>query len=221
MPRFDLEYTFQFFKHFQMHVENFEQISTARKDFYSNYGIHVSFSEVYQGYRHSHKVFSIYNMNSKQKSWYSDFETMVSDVTTKGKNLIISMPRNLKRHKVILQNNAYRRIMKQKIGFYPIVKYSPYGQHVIRLHVVGGFTKEPQLVKQIATILNNFEEIDGDIQHLMTENANYRIIHRPPETIFFIYRKIDDLEMVLTNLRFAGITISKNVEIYTTEEFYE
>jgi hypothetical protein len=223
MQKSNIEYIEMFFKHFDIDTKSIRDVSSARDEFYSRYGIKISICEIYKGFKYSSKVFNIENVTTFKKVWYADFNVFLSNIAKhKESTLILAMPRNRTWHDIILRNNKYRTEMKKILGFYPEVRFSPYEtQHVIKFGV-SGFKVMPELVRQVATILNRFEE-PADVHWItmLKGNENYKIDMTPTRTSFHLYGKVKDLNILLTSLRFAGIKIEGKVEILTTEETYD
>lgn len=214
MQKLDYDYISLLFRHFDIEVNSIQDVSSARHKLFQKNNINISFSEIYKSFKYSDNVFNFYNPITKEKIWYKNFDDLLVKLDKENNStLLISMPRNATRHEVLLKNNKHRIDMKNILGYYPEVRYSPFGQPITRLHVSDFNFDDKESVYQIASILNNFDEIDKSSPH---GNDTYKI---STKGFLNLYGKIKDFEMLLTNLRFAGIRLTK-VEILTTEDYY-
>ena len=225
MQKSEIEYINKFFNHFGIEIYSIQDISVARDEFFSKYGIMVSFSEIYRGHRYTDKVFSIHDvMASGEKFWFSDFDELLENVLKfQNSKLLITMPRNLSNHQILIKNNEYRKELKKLFGYYPEVKCSPYFKPVITCEFTTDNGYDIDFLKNIAYILNRFEDVQTDnIVRLLIGNEKYRITKvTKNEFQFYLYGKVKDFEMILTSLRFAGIKLTGKVVFYTNEETYE
>jgi hypothetical protein len=214
MQKLDYDYISLLFRHFDIEVNSIQDVSSARHKLFQKNNINISFSEIYKSFKYSDNVFNFYNPITKEKIWYKNFDDLLVKLDKENNStLLISMPRNATRHEVLLKNNKHRIDMKNILGYYPEIRYSPFGKPITRLHVSDFNFDDKESVCQIASILNNFDEIDKSSPH---GNDTYKI---STKGFLNLYGKIKDFEMLLTNLRFAGIRLTK-VEILTTEDYY-
>jgi hypothetical protein len=225
MQKSEIEYIKKFFNHFGIEICSMQDISVARDEFFSKYGIMISFSEIYKGHRYTDKVFSIYDATtSSEKYWFSDFDEFLSNVLKfQNSKLLLTMPRNLLSHQILIKNNEYRKKLKKLFGYYPDVKCSPYFKPLITCEFSTDSGYDLDFLKNITYMLNGFEEVQSDnIVMLLRGNDKYKITKLTRDTYqFYLYGKVKDFEILLTSLKFAGIKLTDKVVFYTNEETYE
>lgn len=222
MPKPNIEYIKYFFNHFGIQTNSVNDISIAREQFQKIFNISLSFSEIVRAHLYSSKVFSITSIHDNKTKWFSSIDDMIQEILLyKNNNIVIRMPRCKKHHMVILQNNDLRSEYKKLLGISPNVSFSPYNQNVVKIKasVPINFWSNVDSFKHVVLILNKYEEFSNDYATLLMGNENYRLFKdfKDKEKVVIFLYSLDNLEMVLTSLRFAGIHSIESIDIYTNE----
>jgi uncharacterized protein YlbG (UPF0298 family) len=225
MKKFDYEYIQKFFENFDIHdIESFIDISDARNKFQSKYNAHISFSEIYRSYHYSEKVFEICSKNGKVLDRFANFEDIITFIKAAIENptrdYIIRMPRNKLAHDVILNNNHMRKEFKKSGKIIPEIYWSQHLNYSEIFCKCENFKNNLDHVKQVAYILNDYEDVNFEYTNtltLMRGNNKYKIAIIQDGLKIYLFDKCispNDLQMLLTDLRFSGMHDFGNIKIY-------